>query len=128
MQIGNKFYHSQDYSRVGATTANYFISFKECETIHFGIIKYFLQISDIVFVAINELKVGSNLYKNCYRTSNDLQSIKKTGLFDKFICECLEINKLIFINSNQILGKCIAKKEYNSLYFISEMHTITEHD
>ena len=98
LKIGSQIFHSQDYARVGPRKSNFIISYKNQNATQYGLIKYFLQIKEELFVAINELKVCGNIYeKTGARTSVDLRNMRDRGAFDKYFCECREIEKLLFI-------------------------------
>lgn len=122
LKIGSQIFHSQDYARVGPRKSNFIISYKNQNATQYGLIKYFLQIKEELFVAINELKVCGNIYeKTGARTSVDLRNMRDRGAFDKYFCECREIEKLLFIRSNQVIAKCIAQRLDNNTYSLSEL-------
>ena len=69
------------------------------------------------------------MYSNIgVRTSVALTNIRNTGLFDKYFCDCIEINDLFFIHSSQVKSKCLGKLNNNKIESLSELELINPHD
>ena len=129
LKIGRQIYHSQDYSKVGPRKSNYIISYNDKNLTSYGIIKYFFQIGCDIYLAINSLKIVSNLYANTgARTSIALINLRNLGAFDKYFCYCREIDNIFFINSNLIVAKCIAQRIDSLNYCISELIDDPDHN
>lgn len=128
LKIGSQIFHSQDYSRVGPRISNFVIAYKNQNETHYGVIKYFLQIKSEIFLAINKLKIIGNLYtKTGGRTSVDLAELRDQRAFDKYFCDCREIENLFFIHSNLVISKCIAQRIDNLTYCLSELEEALGH-
>jgi hypothetical protein len=128
LKIGSFIFHSQDYSKVGPRKSNYIIAYSHQNRTNYGIIKYFLQIREENYLAINNLKIISNLYENIgARTNVLLTNLRNTGAFDLYFCDCHEIENLIFIHWSQVIAKCIAIKNSDGHYSISELIDNPDH-
>jgi len=128
LKIGSQVFHSQDYARVGPRKSNFIISYIHDNLTYYGIIKYFIQLDADIYLTINNLKVVGNLYDNTgARTSNALINLRNLGAFDKYFCYCREIDIIFFINSNQIVAKCIANRIDAMNYCLSELIDDPDH-
>ena len=114
--------------KVGPRKSNYIIAYIHQNRTNYGIIKYFLQIREENYLAINNLKIISNLYENIgARTNVLLTNLRNTGAFDLYYCDCHEIENLIFIHWSQVIAKCIAIKNSDGHYSISELIDNPDH-
>jgi hypothetical protein len=112
----------------GPRKSNFIISYIHDNLTFYGIIKYFIQLDADIYLAINNLKVVGNLYDNTgARTSNALINLRNLGAFDKYFCYCREIDSIFFINSNQIVAKCIAHRIDAMNYCLSELIDDPDH-
>ena len=128
LKIGSRIYHSQDYDKVGPKKCNFIISFKKNNSIHYGIINYFLKVTSEIFVALNELKIVGNLYENIgARTSVEITKLRNNGAFNRFFCYCQKTDTFTIIHSRFILTKCIVFKHDALNYCISEYIDLHEH-
>ena len=96
----------------------------------FGIIKYFIKINDKILVSINKLEIVGNLINHIKkRTSTALIGLKRSGLFNRFFSDVVEIDNMFFIESYQLVSQCIiARTEESNKYFISEYTINNEHE
>ena len=128
IKLGGRIFHCKDYDRVGPKKCNFIISFKQNNSIQYGIIDYFLKVSSEIFVALNELKVVGNLYENIgARTSVEITNLRNNGAFNRFFCYCQKTDKFSIIHSRFIITKCIVFKQDALNYCISEYIDLPEH-
>ena len=128
LKIKNKIYESTLYKRIGKKYCNFAISYKNENLTNFGKILYFLKINENIYVAINDFKIiNYSLGGIQGRLSNEMQSLKNSGIFNNLFFEVEIINETIFIRSDQIKSFCFLSKTYNT-YFISEYINEHEHD
>jgi len=81
----------------------------------FGFIKYFLQIEECFYVAINPCTIKKSCFFSDHRVRvpNVLTKYKKEGNFKNYYFLCETSEDVIIINAKDIISKCI-------IYFNSE--------
>ena len=128
-KIGNKVYQSEMYKPKGMKKFNYAVQFiSKSGYKQFGLIKYFIRIGDLSFVAIHDLQVSHYISENILgRLTKKNQALKNLGVFNRFFFHIEESDSVSFILTSQLFCKCIyIQNEHDS--FITEFITENEHD
>ena len=97
---------------------------------HFGKIKYFVKINNLVLVAVCNFNiVGKSITKIDGRTSIALIRLKNSGVFNQFFAEVIETKELNYIEISSFGSECILGYTKNAnIYLISEFIIDIEHE
>ena len=126
----NNVYHSKGYNRLRKKGSDFVIKFAVDESNYsFACIHYFFKYDDIVLLAVKELRIESDILSNIKGLmSAQLLRLKNRGVFCDLFFHVKLSDDLIFIESKQILSKCIIFKITDRDFIVSEFCSQIEHD
>ena len=127
IKVNGQMFYSIDKS-LRNQRSDFYVSFKCNNTKKFGAIEYFIECNRIYYAVVKEFKVISNVMKFVNgRVSNDMQDLKKKGIFNKYFFVVSESDTISIINCSEIFSKCIYSP-YENYILLSEYLLENEHD
>lgn len=132
-RLSNKkqIYHSVDYQKLKGNKGSYVIKYNVQDEFNFGLIKYFIQIDDYFYVAVNPFIIKNNCFIKDVkvRLPDNLKELKIKGYFENHFFICQKTDHFYLINSKDIISKCISYEfsDGNEI-FVCEYRNEKEHD
>ena len=126
----HKIYHSKNYTRTGDKRSDYVVKYaKDDSTFSFASICYFVQLKELILIAVNELIIDDFiLSKTKGLLSTSLMRLKNKGLFLDYFFHVKITEDLTFITADQILSKCILFKKDKLNLIVADFTSYNEHD